>query len=338
MKVIIPAAGVGQRLRPHTYSIPKSLLMVAGKPIIGHILEKLNGIEFDEIILIVGYMKDKIKRYVNQNYNFNIRYVEQKERLGLGHAIWLTKDIVKNEPALIVYGDTIFFKEDFKKAVDLSADRQDMGVDGCLGVRSVKDPTQFGIVEVEHGFIKHIIEKPTQPTTNLADVGVNFIRNTQLLFDCLKEIITNDVKTMGEFQLTDAFQLMVKRGAKLKPFRVKGWFDCGRLEGVLSTNRKLLKLECNKNIKIKEPVSPSQCGSVIIPPVFIHPLAKITHSIIGPYVSIDKGSTIKNSIILDSIVNFNARIENLLLRHSIIGPNTAILGRPKRLGISGRTQ
>ncbi|MCK4353564.1 NTP transferase domain-containing protein [candidate division WOR-3 bacterium] len=319
MKIIIPVAGMGIRLRPHTHTVPKVLMQVAGKPILGHILEKLEKIKFSEIILIVGYMKDKIKEYVNQNFNFNVSYIEQKERLGLGNAVWLAKRKACHEPVLIIYGDTIF-EADIQEAINLY-------VDGCLGVKSVTDPRRFGIAEIENGFVKKLTEKPTHPTTNLAIVGVNFIRNSSLLFDCLDEIMIHKIKTKGEFQLTDAFQLMIEKGAKFKTFSVKKWLDCGTSETLLATNRELLS-------SIRYPVSKKKCkGLIIIPPVFIHPLSKIKNSIVGPYVSVAQGTKINNSIISNSIINPGAKIEKLLLNRSIIGANTIVRGNFKKLNV-----
>ena len=330
MKVIIPVAGIGERLRPHTYLIPKALLMVADKPILGHILEKIRDsipkeLEFTGIVFIVSYMKDKIKEYVNKNYNFNTIWVEQKERLGLGHAVWLTQKIVNEEPAFIVYGDTIFMIDEQKIKGLLNMKAGGATSDGCLGVDEVEDPTRFGTVELKNGFVKKLVEKPLHPTTNLAIVGINFIQNTQLLFSCLEEMIAKNIKTRGrtsrghtskgEFQLTDAFQLMLGKGAKFKTFKVENWFDCGTPETLLNTNRKLLS-----RIQYSAP-SIQDNDSSIKPPVFIHQSAKIRHSIIGPYVSISRGANIKNSIISDSIINQDAKVENLVLTHSIISAN-----------------
>ncbi|MBI4722746.1 MAG: NTP transferase domain-containing protein [Candidatus Stahlbacteria bacterium] len=328
MNVIIPVAGIGKRLRPHTYSTHKSLLMVGDKPILGHILDKLKAMSIHKVIFIVGYMGEKIKAYVSGNYDFNAVYVEQKEALGLGHAIWLTRETAKDESCLIIYGDTIFEGE-----IPI-----DMNVDGIIGVKAVDNPRRFGIVETESNLITKFIEKPTNPTSNLAICGVNFIKNSHLLFEHLDQLINKNKKTAAcsvaeipqwqdEFQLTDAFQSMLEKGACFKSFNIDKWYDCGTPETIISTNSELLSSQTSN--------TPSQNykNLTIIEPVFIHNTAKIEHSIIGPNVSIDRDTDIRDSIIFDSIINQGASIENSRLEHSIIGANTIIKGAAGKLNI-----
>jgi glucose-1-phosphate thymidylyltransferase len=310
MNAIIPVAGIGKRLRPHTLSVPKALLMVGGKPIIGHILDKLKPLKLNKIIFIVGYMGDKIREYMKENYDFDAVYVEQKEQLGLGHAVWLSKEFAENEPCVIVYGDTVF-----EGTIPV-----DMTVDGLIGVKPVDDPRRFGIVELENGFITKLVEKPQQPTSNLTIVGVNVIRNSRLLFESLDHIMEGEKRTSGEFQLTDALDLMVSNGAKLRTFPIEKWHDCGKVETLLSTNRDLLLSQ-----ELKD-VGQRYKGCTIVPPVFIHDSAKIKHSTIGPDVSIDRDSSIENSTVSDSIINQGARVENSRLSRSVVGANTVVRG------------
>ena len=332
MNIIIPVAGLGKRLRPHTYSTPKALLMTGGKPIIAHILDKTVGaiheLPLHRVVFIVGYMGDKIKEFVSKNYDFQASYIEQKEQLGLGHAIWLARESVGakrksryvgafSEPCLIVYGDTIF-------EANIPCDTK---IDGYIGVREVEDPRRFGIVELESGFVQKLIEKPTHPSTNLAIGGVNFISSTNLLFDCLETLIKKGHRTAGEFQLTDALELMLEKGAKFKTFPLKEWFDCGTSGTLLQTNRELLS-----NYKLQV-TSYKYESSVIKMPVFIHQLAKIEHSEIGPYVSIAEGVRAKNSKISNSIINQDARIENSQIQDSIIGAGATVQGVSGRLNI-----
>lgn len=310
MKVIIPVAGLGTRLRPHTYSIPKVLLTVAGKPMIGHILDKLRQ-ELnpfpDEIVFIVSHMQDKIENYIAEHYSipygFKVTYIEQKEQLGLGHAIWLTKDIVKNNPSLIIYGDTVF-------AANL-AEAVNSDTDASLGVKSVEDPRRFGIVELDSkGVITKLIEKPEHPTSNLAIVGVNFIKNTKLMFECIENNIKKGKTTKGEFQFTDAMQLMIDKGEKFNTFTIEEWLDCGTVEAMLDTNKKLLD-------KLDYPIPPFS-GMEIKSPSFVHPSVKLENSNLGPYVSIYNNVTIKNSTISNSIINEGVTIENKIISDSII--------------------
>lgn len=321
MKVIIPAAGVGTRLQPHTHTMPKALVQVAGKPILGYILNELSVLDVEELIIIVGYMGDKIKNYVDTHYNFKkTTYVEQKKRLGLGHAINLARDYVEGHPVLITLDDTIF-------EMDLATIVQDNY--SYIGAKEVDDPRRFGVIELENGFIKRLIEKPENPPTNLAIVGVYYIQNSSLLFECLQKLIDEDIRTKNEYQLTDGLQMMLERGEKLKVAPVSGWHDCGKPDTLLATNRYLLE---------KNSPNYSVHNSIIIPPVFIADTAEIENSLIGPFVSIADGSKVNQSIIKDSIINENAKVGNALLTQSLIGENVLVSGQYSRLNVGGCSQ
>ena len=220
MRAIIPVAGVGSRLRPHTYMLPKVLLNVAGKPILAHILDKIIGEGITEATFVVGHMSDKIREYVSSAYpKFSAEYVEQEERLGLGHAIYLSRNTIGGEPVLIILGDTIF-------DVDLKPVLKN-GV-SSLGVKHVEDPRRFGVAEKVNGHISRLVEKPENPISNLAIVGLYYLKNARLLVACLNELVDKDIRTKGEYQLTDALQMMIDRGEKMTTFDVEGWFDCGK--------------------------------------------------------------------------------------------------------------
>lgn len=317
MKLILPVAGEGTRLRPHTYNLPKVLIPVAGKPMIGHIIDEvLSSIKIEEIIFIVGRFGEKIAEFIEKNYDIKAFYFKQVELLGLAHAVSLSKDRFKmGEPTFIIYGDTLFHAN-LKDAV--------RDIDGCIGVKEVEDPRRFGIVELESGFITRLEEKPDNPKTNLATVGVNYIKDTKHLFTAIEQIIRGGKRTKGEFQLTDAFQLMVEDGARLQPFLIDDWFDCGKPETLLNTNRILL--EENGNYQ-------EQINTIIIPPVYIHPKASVESSVIGPFVSISKNAHIVSSIITNSIIFEDAYVEGLVLDSSIIGKNVICKGTFKHLNV-----
>jgi glucose-1-phosphate thymidylyltransferase len=205
MKVIVPLAGFGTRLRPHTYTRPKPLVSVAGKPVLGHILDKLTALPIEEIIFVVGYLGDQIRDYVGANYHFPARYVEQRELKGQAHAIYLAKDYISG-PVLIVFVDTIF-------DADLKALPQE-SADGIIYVKEVDDPRRFGVVITENGVITKLVEKPATPVSNLAVIGVYYVKDSQLMLDCIAELIRKDIKTQGEYFLADAFQLMIDRGTR----------------------------------------------------------------------------------------------------------------------------
>ncbi len=320
MKVVIPAAGAGTRLRPHTYTTPKSLLPVAGKPILGHILDGIKGFDVSEVIIIVGSYRDRIEDFVRESYSFKTRYVEQKELRGLGYAVYLAADYFGDEPIFIVLGDTIY-------KADLDTVFRNGG--NYIGVKSVKDPRRFGVAEVEADKITRLIEKPENPTSNLAVVGLYYIEDSDVLKSSLKEIVEGGKRTKGEYQLTDALQIMIEKGAELKVFDVDGWYDCGKPETLLSTNRYLLN-EMESSEKIK--------GSIIIPPVFVPPSAKIDNSIIGPYVSIGDGAKISNSIIRDSIIGRETEVERSVFELSLIGDFARIKTGVQRLNIGSSSE
>ncbi len=321
MKAIIPVAGVGTRLRPHTYTLPKVLLNVAGKPILGHILDALQQHNIDEATIIVGYMGDLVEDYVRRNYSMNVTFIYQEERLGLGHSIWIAREhITDNEPLLIILGDTIF-------DVDLSLATNSRF--STLGVKSVDDPRRFGVVELEKGFISKLIEKPENPTTNLALVGLYFINNPTLLVDSLQTLIDNNIRTRDEYQLTDALQMMIDKGEKFTTFPVEGWYDCGKPETLLSTNRYLL--DGKSTYKTPE-------GVVIIPPAFVAENAIVERSVIGPYTTVASGATVIDSVVRDSIISDGATVTASTLEQSIIGNNAIVKGKFSRLNVGDSSE
>ncbi len=320
IRAIIPVAGIGTRLRPHTYTLPKVLLNVAGKPILGHILDRIKLEGISKVTFIVGYLGEMVKNYVEKNYDFDAEYIEQVEQNGLGHAIYLAKDTFGDDELLIILGDTVF-DVDLMKMISSEY--------SALGVKEVEDPRRFGVAIVENNFISRLVEKPEIPISKLAIVGLYYIKNSKLLAQCLDEIIQKNIRTKDEYQLTDALQLMLEKGEKFIPFLVDGWFDCGKPETLLSTNHHLLE-KMNNEEKID--------GVTIIKPVYISPNSKIENSIIGPYTTINDGAIIKNSIVVNSIIGVNAIVENEILKDSIIGNNTIIKGQFKKLNTGDSTE
>jgi glucose-1-phosphate thymidylyltransferase len=320
--VIIPAAGIGTRLRPHTFTLPKVLLEVAGQPIIGHILDKIAKLNADEIYIISGYMGDKLNDYLLKTYpNLNIKTIDQPERKGLGHAISLVKDFIdKEKPLLIILGDTLI-------EIDLSSMlNSDYSV---IAVKEVEDPRRFGVVELKDGFIKALVEKPEVPPTNLAIVGLYYFKETGLLFDGLDYIIRENITTKGEYQLTDAMQYMLNSGVKMVTQSIGQWFDCGKPETLLYTNRVLLQ-EIGDATSTKD--------YLIIPPVIIGKDADIKSSVIGPDVSIGDNVSISDSIIKDSIIYDGVVLEGVNLSSSIIGCDAIVKAKPDLLNIGDSSE
>jgi glucose-1-phosphate thymidylyltransferase len=323
MKVIIPLAGFGTRLRPHTYSKPKPLVNVAGKPVLGHILDKLISLDLEEVIFIVGYLGEQIKEYVDTHYHFPARYVEQKELLGQAHAIWLAREYAQGE-VFIIFVDTIF-------EADLLAARV-MDADGVLYVKEVEDPRRFGVVVVENGRIVRLVEKPTTDEHRLAVIGVYYVRDSQWLIRAIDELMARGIQIKGEYYLADALQLMIDQGARLIPQEVEVWEDCGKPETVLHTNRYLLSKLQDNGQKAK------LINSMVIPPVYIAPTACVENSVIGPYATIADHAYVCNALIRDSIIDEGAQICNTMLEGSLIGKNALVRGRYHRLNVGDSSQ
>jgi len=242
--------------------------------------------------------------------------VVQDERLGLGHAVSLAEENAGDGELLVVYGDTIIDG-------DLSNIRQ-TDANGVIAVKKVDDPRRFGVVNISGGHISRFEEKPAEPQSNLAIVGFNYFRKPKALFESLRELILRGKRTRGEFQITDAFQLMLRKGYSFKPLEVQGWYDCGTPRSLLETNRFLLTRDGN---------TPNAADSIFIPPVFVPENARIEKSIIGPYVSVGDGAIIDHSLISDSIIGGNARVSYASLAGSLIGDNAEIVERPRRLAM-----
>jgi len=322
MKVIIPLAGFGKRMRPHTWSKPKPLVNVAGKPVLGHILDKLADpdVDVDELIFIVGWLGEQIEEYYTaSDYPYPARYVEQKELLGQAHAIWLAREHLDG-PVLIIFVDTIF-------EADLGG-LETSGLDGVLYVKEVEDPRRFGVAVVgDDGLVTRLVEKPDSFDNRLAVVGVYYIHDAAWLMRAIEELMARNLQTKGEFYLADAYTLMIEQGARFGIRQVSVWEDCGTPKDVLQTNRYLLKRGQDNGQKA------AVAHSVIMPPVYIAPSAQVERSIIGPYVTIAENSVIKHSIIRDSIIDEGAYIDNTMLDRSLIGKDAVVRGRYRVLNV-----
>lgn len=327
MKVLIPVAGAGTRLRPHTYTQPKPLMPVAGKPILSHIIDALLAANCKEFVFIIGHLGEKIKSYVEEYYtDLKCEFVVQEERLGLGHAIWTArKEIKHDKQLLIVLGDTVF---DMDMAQILNSKTS------SLGVKEVKDPREFGVVVLdEKGFVKKVIEKPKIPHSNLALVGLYKILEVKELIAALDYTIQNNILTNGEFQLADALQRMVEQGIKMTTVPVNNWYDCGKKDILLETNRTLL--EKNNIYDVDLPIFEN---TIVVHPVSIGNNCYIEDSIIGPYVTIGDHVHINASIIQDSIIGSYSHLKEIILNKSIVGSDTSIRGIKRSLNIGDNTE
>jgi glucose-1-phosphate thymidylyltransferase len=314
MRAIIPVAGIGTRLKPHTYSTPKVLLNVGGKPIISHILEKLLDEGINKATFVIGHLGDQIKDYIHNNFSrLQADFIEQETMEGLGHAIYTAIPTFDEKEIFIILGDTIF---------DVDLKNVFKSKHSSLGVKVVEDPRRFGVAVTDNGFIKKLVEKPQTPVSNLALVGLYYMNNADTLKSALNKLVERNVRTKGELQLTDAIQIMIEEGEKITTFPVEGWYDCGKPETLLSTNQFLLD---------QKSVSKKYENVVINPPVFIADDAEIKNSVIGPYATIDSGSKIQDSMIRNSIIGAQTEVSKALLENSIVGDNSVIKGSFKKL-------
>jgi glucose-1-phosphate thymidylyltransferase len=326
MKAIIPVAGAGTKLRPHTYTQPKALIPLAGKTILSIIIDQLEEAGITEFVFVIGYLGEKIQHYVQKKYpHLTCHFVQQNVREGTGHAILLTKKVVGDDEILIVLGDTIC--EGNIKELLASPVSQ-------LGLKKVDDPRSFGVAELnDAGDIIRVVEKPQIPKSNLALVGIYKIKETDQLFDCLERNMIEHRRSHDEFQLTDALQCMIEHGVQFTPFKVSNWFDCGRKETLLETNAILLS-------KYKIPANPilPYENAIIIPPVSIGEGCNIKNSIIGPNVAIGDNTVINYSIVKDSIIGSYSNLYEVVLKSSLIGSDANIRGLSQSLNIGDNTE
>lgn len=326
MKILIPVAGIGSKLRPHTHTQPKALVPVAGKPILSHIIDTLVEKGYKDFIFIVGYLGDKIEEFIQSRYpDLNSEFVVQAPREGTGEAVWLARDhISRDEPLLIVLGDSII-EFDLEKVIS--------GEGNSLGVKRVDDPRNFGVAEVdENGFIIRLSEKPRIPVSNMALVGVYFFKDPKALIGTLDEIIRMNLKVNDEYNLTDAIMRMIDNGHKVRYFDVGNWYDCGSRESLLETNAILLKRESDVQKVMNYP------NTIIIHPVSISPECDISDSIIGPNVSIGEHAVIRSSIVSDSIIGSYSQLETAVLHHSVVGSDSILKGISQSLNIGDSTE
>ncbi|MEX0810700.1 MAG: sugar phosphate nucleotidyltransferase [Chitinophagales bacterium] len=327
MKVIIPVAGAGTMLRPHTYTQPKALIPVAGKPILGFIIDRLQEQGLNDFIFVVGYLGDKIKSYINDAYpEIKAEFPLQSKRDGLGHAIWTAKSFVgEDEEVLIYLGDTII-EADLQEVVNSKF--------STVGLKKVDNPTQFGVAALgDDGFLTSAIEKPRFPKSNKALVGVYKIKESKALFEFLEEQVKKEKRNSGEIQLTDAIMSLIKSGVKIKSFKVNNWYDCGKADVLLETNAILLK-KWGGSKDINEHFS----NTVIVEPVSIANGVKISNCIIGPNVTIGENADLENAILKNSIIGAFSRLRSIALHDSIIGSDCILGGMSQSLNIGDDTE
>ncbi len=325
MKAIIPVAGAGTKLRPHTYTQPKALIPLAGKTVLSIIVDQLCEAGIKEFIFIVGYLGEKIQDYVKVKYpNIEAHYVYQTDRQGIGHAIKLTKNIIAGDEVFVVLGDTIAEYD----IHEVMASPYSM-----LGTKKVDDPREFGVAEInDEGFITHVVEKPQIPKSNKALVGIYKIKESTQMFQCLENNMRQGLRSHGEYSITDALDCMIRAGVQFQAFKVENWFDCGKKDTLLESNATLLK-------KFGGTIADNRVfeNTVIIQPVSIAQGCDIKNSIIGPNVAIGENTNVSYSIIKNSIIGAYSNLFDIVLESSLIGSDTAITGESRSLNIGDNT-
>lgn len=316
MNIIIPVAGLGKRLRPQTWSRPKPLVSVAGQPVLGHVLDRLMTLPVERAVFVTGYLGDQIEQHVRSNYDIDSHFVEQAKPLGQSHAIIQARGKVSGE-TLIVFPDMLF-EADLRQTIDLPHD-------GALFVKEVEDPRKFGVVIKEGERITRLVEKPDEPVSNEAVIGIYYFKEIEALFDAIDHQMAQNLQKDGEFYIADAIQHMIDGGSSITTLPVSVWEDCGSPDALLHTNRYLL----DRFGIASEP----RDGNVIIPPVVIDPSAEIKESVIGPYASIGAGVQIDHSLVRDSIVDEGAQIETAMLSESIVGRDALVTGDYLRVNV-----
>lgn len=319
MQILLPIAGAGTRVRPHTHARPKPMLSLAGKPVLGHLLDYLQPLRPSSTILITGERGDQVEAYVRANYaSMNPQFRTQTVLKGQSHAVKMAEDLIC-EPLLIVFGDTLF-----EAPLDQLTDAS---VDGAVAVQRVPDPARFGVVELnEKGFITRYVEKPQQPLTDLASIGVWMFNDPRRLLEAIDAQIASEDALKGEFYLAGALQRLLDAGARFRPVHADGWHDTGTIDAVLDTHRYLV--ERHRRHPQFTPVA------TIIEPCYIDPTAKLVRCVVGPYVSIGPRAEIVDSVLADAIVGEEARIEGAVMRRSIVGNEAVIEILPRSFNIS----
>lgn len=332
MKAIVPVAGAGTMLRPHTHTQPKALIPVAGKPLVSHIVEGLQAAGIQDFVFVIGYLGDKIQQYIEATYRgrLNYSFVRQEPRLGLAHAIYLCKDhfVGTGRVPVIALGDTI---------IDTNLSAFLASPTSVVSVAEVDTPGDFGVVEVDDkGLATRLIEKPLIPKSNLALVGLYKILEAEALFAALAAIVEpvlaphrND---HPQTHLTDALMALVAQGVPIATARVNSWFDCGEKETLLATNQLLLRRASHPVPHARYP------GVLLIPPVYVPESCTLEHAIIGPFVAIGENATVRRSIVQNTIVGDYATLEDLVLRDSLVGNDTTLRGRWQAVNIGDNTE
>jgi len=327
MKIVIPMAGYGTRLRPHTWSKPKPLVTVAGKPVLGHVLDMFAALaSIDEVVFIVGYLGTQVQEFVTKAYpGLKARYVEQTEMLGQSHAVWLAREGLTG-PMLLVFVDTLI-------EADLSGLAGEKA-DAIAWVKAVPDPRRFGVAEAApDGIVRRLVEKPKDLANNLALVGFYYLREAEKLIAAITTQMEQKHQLQGEYFIVDALNILLQQGLKMRVQPVEVWHDCGKPDALLETNRYLLE-----HGRDNSAAAAQRSGIVVVPPVYVDPTALIAEAVIGPHVSIGAECEVRRSIVQNSIIDGGSQILDTALSASLIGRDARVVGRYRSLNVGDSSE
>lgn len=316
MEVILPVAGLGTRLRPQTWSKPKPLVALAGKPMLAHVIDRLLPLDPSRLVFITGFLGDQIEAWARETYDMPLAFVEQPQMLGQTDAIIRTRGIVEGE-ALILFPDMIF-------EVDFSVLRRS-AADVVTFTKEVEDPSAYGIAVEEGGRVVRLVEKPKEPISRKAMIGMYWFRDIGDLYAAIDEQMARGIKLKNEYFLADAVQLMIDGGKRVETAPVEVWEDCGNVDSLLSTNRYLLARQGS--------VGCAKGDAVILDPSVVAESATVERAVIGPHASIGPGATVRDAIVRDAIVEEEATVEFAVVEHSIVGRKAEVRGTPRRLNV-----
>ncbi len=318
MQVIIPLAGKGTRVRPHTHLVPKPLLKVAGRPVMDWVMDRVAGLDVSELIFITGHLKEQVEAYATGRYGLPCRFIEQKVQDGTAGAVNLARPHVR-EPVLIIFVDTVF-------EADLALiNRTD--ADGIIWAKEVEDYQRFGVVVTDaDGYMTRIVEKPSEPISRLANIGLYYIRDVEALWQGIDHTLAAPPH-QGEFFLTDAFQWMIERGRRILTAEVGGWYDCGKVDMFIETNEILLR----KGAASRPALSPDV---TVLEPVLIEDGVSIARSTIGPNVTVERGTVVTDSTVSHALIGRDCRITGATLTHSMLGNRVTVSGVAGSLSVT----
>lgn len=332
MNIIVPMAGRGSRLRPHTLTVPKPLVPVGGKPIVHRLVEDIAGVldqKIDNIAFIIGDFGSEVENELLEvaaslGAKGSIHYQEQP--LGTAHAVLCAKEHLQG-PTVVAFADTLF-KADFKISPE---------TDGILWVKQIEDPSAFGVIKMnEQGEIIDFVEKPQTFVSDLAMIGIYYFREGEKLRTELEYLIENNIIKGGEYQLPDALRRLTEAGYKFKPGEVSEWLDCGNREVTVFTNQRVLEFDREKNIA-QERKGLIANNSVIIEPCFIGENVVLENAVVGPHVSIGNNTKVKDSVVKNTIIQNNSSISNVVVKDSMIGSHASFSKEASDISIGDYT-